>query len=112
MLAFLSDPCGSRAVQNAKDCNVVFEAWLTISTAYYIAFGAHGPRAQEPPGEGWRVASYTALGVGVSFVLFATVRFFAKGSPGTMNKEYQEATNEYLKVCLFSTLCCHVIFGR
>jgi hypothetical protein len=24
----------------------------------------------------------------------------AKGSPGTMNKEYQEATNEYLKVSI------------
>lgn len=25
----------------------------------------------------------------------------AKGSPGTMNKEYQEATNEYLKVSIY-----------
>lgn len=32
--------------------------------------------------------------------IFASARFFAKGSPGTMNKEYQELTNEYLKVCL------------
>jgi cytochrome c oxidase subunit 4 len=31
--------------------------------------------------------------------LFVAIRLFAKGSPGTMNKEYQEATNEYLKVC-------------
>ncbi|KAE8447298.1 Cytochrome c oxidase polypeptide 5, mitochondrial [Mollisiaceae sp. DMI_Dod_QoI] len=65
--------------------------------AYYIAFGAHGPRAAPPPGEGWKVAGYTALGVGVSLALFATIRVFAKGSPSTMNKEYQEATNEYLK---------------
>lgn len=36
--------------------------------------------------------------MGVSLALFMTVRMFAKGSPGTMNKEYQEATNEYLKV--------------
>jgi hypothetical protein len=28
----------------------------------------------------------------------------AKGTPGTMNKEYQEATNEYLKVCT------HILF--
>ncbi|CZR53650.1 probable cytochrome c oxidase subunit V [Phialocephala subalpina] len=65
--------------------------------AYYIAFGAHGPRAAPPPGEGWKVAGYTALGVGVSLALFTLMRQFAKGSPGTMNKEYQEATNEYLK---------------
>lgn len=65
--------------------------------AYYIAFGAHGPRAAPPPGEGWKVAGYTALGVGVSLALFAVIRQFAKGSPSTMNKEYQEATNEYLK---------------
>jgi hypothetical protein len=28
----------------------------------------------------------------------------AKGTPGTMNKEYQEATNEYLKVRTLSLL--------
>ena len=67
--------------------------------AYYIAFGAHGPRAATPPGEGWKVAGYTALGVGISLAVFVAIRMFAKGSPGTMNKEYQEATNEYLKVC-------------
>ncbi|KAH8781829.1 mitochondrial cytochrome c oxidase-like protein subunit V [Hyaloscypha finlandica] len=65
--------------------------------AYYIAFGAHGPRALPPPGEGWKVAGYTALGVAVSFALFVAIRMGAKGTPGTMNKEYQEATNEYLK---------------
>ena len=67
--------------------------------AYYIAFGAHGPRAMPPPGEGWKVAAYTAIGVGVSFLIFATIRSFARAPPDTMTKEYQEATNEYLKVC-------------
>ncbi|TVY44128.1 Cytochrome c oxidase polypeptide 5, mitochondrial [Lachnellula cervina] len=65
--------------------------------AYYIAFGEHGPRAATPPGEGWRVAAYTGIGVGVSFLLFCTIRMFGGAGPGTMNKEYQEATNEYLK---------------
>jgi len=76
-------------------------------TAYYIAFGAHGPRAQTPPGEGYRVAGYTALGVAVSFVLFCLIRMGAGPAPSTMNKEYQEATNEYLKVCfpLFCSFC-------
>jgi cytochrome c oxidase subunit 4 len=45
------------------------------------------------------VAGYTALGVGISFALFVFIRQFAGPAPGTMNKEYQEATNEYLKVC-------------
>jgi hypothetical protein len=41
------------------------------------------------------------------------IRMFAKGSPGTMNKEYQEATNEYLKVCfpLLPWLLCYLVFG-
>lgn len=39
-------------------------------------------------------------GVAVSFAVFATVRSFAKGSPSTMTKEYQEASNEYMKVRL------------
>jgi len=65
--------------------------------AYYIAFGNHGPRAVPPPGEGWRVLGGVGIGLGVSFVVFALTRYFAKGSPGTMTKEYQLATNEYLK---------------
>jgi len=75
-------------------------AELTVQekkAAYWIAFGAHGPRALPPPGEGWKVAAYTAIGVGVSFALFAVVRMAAKPAPGTMNKEYQEMSNEYLK---------------
>lgn len=69
-----------------------------LCVAYYIAFGAHGPRAQTPPGEGLRVAGYTALGVLISFGIFSLIRAFAKGKPSTMHREYEEATNEYLKV--------------
>lgn len=76
-----------------------------FGAAYYIAFGPHGPRALPPPGEGWKVAGYTALGVGISFVVFVIIRQFAGPAPSTMNKEYQEATNEYLKVCNKSSLC-------
>lgn len=65
--------------------------------AYWIAFGAHGPRALPPPGEGWKVFGYTAVGVVVSFILFAAIRAGAKGTPRSMTQEYQEATNEYLK---------------
>ncbi|KAL2018626.1 hypothetical protein VTK56DRAFT_529 [Thermocarpiscus australiensis] len=78
------------------------ESWteLTIQekrAAYWIAFGPHGPRALPPPGENKKVALYTAVGLGVSFIIFATVRSFAKPAPRTMTKEWQEATNEYLK---------------
>jgi hypothetical protein len=72
---------------------------LIEQTAYYIAFGAHGPRAQTPPGEGWKVFAYTMIGVGVSLGLFSFIRMFGQTTPSTMNKEYQEATNEYLRVC-------------
>jgi hypothetical protein len=35
----------------------------------------------------------------------------AKGTPGTMNKEYQEATNEYLKVRTLSLLSPFLFAG-
>jgi len=65
--------------------------------AYWIAFGPHGPRAQDPPGEGWKVMGYSALGVFVSFIIFCAIRAFAKPPPKTMTKEWEEMTNEYLK---------------
>ncbi|KAK3078495.1 Cytochrome c oxidase polypeptide 5, mitochondrial [Coniosporium uncinatum] len=37
------------------------------------------------------------MGVGASAVLFFGTRVFARGSPKTMTKEWQEASNEYLK---------------
>ncbi|RYP09174.1 hypothetical protein DL764_001445 [Monosporascus ibericus] len=65
--------------------------------AYWIAFGPHGPRAQAPPDESRKVAMYTAIGVLFSFAIFATMRAFGGPGPRTMNKEYQEASNEFLK---------------
>ncbi|KAI9651064.1 Cytochrome c oxidase subunit 5B, mitochondrial [Ciborinia camelliae] len=85
---------------NLRDRMKINWAELTLQekkAAYYIAFGNHGPRAQTPPGEGWKVLGYTLTAVGVSLSLFLFIRMFAKGSPSTMNKEWQEATNEYLK---------------
>jgi len=78
------------------------ENWkeLTLAekkAAYWIAFGPHGPRALPPPDEGKKVFIYAASGVLLSFVIFATMRSFAKPAPHTMTKEWQEATNEYLK---------------
>ncbi|KAI9671207.1 MAG: Cytochrome c oxidase subunit 5A [Caeruleum heppii] len=65
--------------------------------AYWIAFGPHGPRALPPPGENWKVFSYTMICVGVGFVLMWFARSVARPPPSTMNKEWQEQTNEYLK---------------
>ncbi|KIX08932.1 cytochrome c oxidase polypeptide 5, mitochondrial [Rhinocladiella mackenziei CBS 650.93] len=65
--------------------------------AWWIAFGPHGPRAETPPGEWTKVFLYTALGLAVSGVLFVIVQSFARPPPRTMTKEWQEATNEYLK---------------
>ncbi|KAL7931103.1 cytochrome c oxidase subunit IV family [Trichoderma chlorosporum] len=65
--------------------------------AYWIAFGPHGPRTADPPGTNARVAWGVAIGLGASLALFAAIRVAAKPAPYTMNKEYQEATNELLK---------------
>ena len=68
------------------------------SLAYWIAFGPHGPRALPPPGENWHIFGYTMLGIGISFIIFVGIRSMARPAPGTMTAQYQEMTNEYLKV--------------
>lgn len=54
------------------------------------------------------------LGIGATAVLFGTARYFARGTPPhTMTKEYQEASDEYLKVSLDITPPCaflHLLF--
>jgi len=77
------------------------EDWVGLTVqekkaAYWIAFGPHGPRALPPPGENWTIFWYTLAAIGVSGLLFGTVKYFGRGPPRTMTKEYQEATNEYL----------------
>lgn len=44
------------------------------------------------------------IGVAASGVIFGLTRYFAGGHPRTMTKEYEEATNEYFKVSLGSTI--------
>lgn len=65
--------------------------------SYWIAFGAHGPRAVPPPDENKKVLYYTLIGLAASFALFYSTRLVARPSPRTMNQEWQEQTNEYLK---------------
>lgn len=48
--------------------------------------------------EGRKVALYVFIGLATSFGIFATMRMFAKPGPSTMTKEYQEASNEFVKV--------------
>lgn len=76
-----------------------------LITAYWISFGPHGPRALPPPGEGKKIFLYTMIGCGVSFALFATARIFAGPAPPTMTKEYQEASEEFLKVSIQAWNC-------
>ena len=71
----------------------------TTTSAYWIAFGPHGPRAAPPEGEGLKIFYWTSAAVGLSIVLFVIIRMFAGDPPKTMTQEYQEMTNEYLRVC-------------
>ena len=41
---------------------------------------------------------YTGIGLAVSAALFLAIHSLARPPPKTMTKEWQEATNEYLKV--------------
>jgi cytochrome c oxidase subunit 4 len=67
-------------------------------TAYWIAFGPHGPRALDPPGEGKSLLFHIALVLCGTLGLYTAIRSFARGHPDTMTQEYQEQTNEFLKV--------------
>ncbi|KAI9015766.1 cytochrome c oxidase subunit IV [Phycomyces nitens] len=77
--------------------------WKVLSTddkkaAYYISFGAHGPRAPiTEPGHGVKVAGGVAAALAVSAALSYVMSQKGQETPKTMTKEWQEATNEYLK---------------
>jgi len=77
--------------------------WSTLSldekkASYWIAFGPHGPR--EPfhaPGNGFKVFTGVVIVLAVSTGLFYLTRHYGHEKPRTLNKEWEEATNEYLK---------------
>lgn len=68
--------------------------------AYWIAFGPHGPRALDPPGEGKSLFFHVILVLAATGGLFAVIRMFAGQAPESMTKEWQEQSNELLKVCV------------
>ena len=70
-----------------------------LNIAYWIAFGPHGPRAQPPKGQGWKIFFKVLQLLAVSAVISYSVKLAAKPAPRTMTKEWQEASNEYAKVC-------------
>lgn len=66
--------------------------------AYYISFGEWGPRTPlYLPGERAKVFWYTFGTVIASIVLFVGIRQLADPYPHTMNREWQEQSDEYLK---------------
>ncbi|CAI4211609.1 unnamed protein product [Parascedosporium putredinis] len=65
--------------------------------AYWIAFGPHGPRALDPPGEGKSLLFHVSLVLVATLGLFVAIRSFGSPYPDTMSQEWQEASNEILK---------------
>lgn len=72
-------------------------------TAYWIAFGPHGPRALDPPGESKSLFFHTCLVLVATLGIFATIRSFGGKAPESMTQEWQEQSNEYLKVCTITS---------
>ncbi|KAG7544253.1 hypothetical protein FFLO_03366 [Filobasidium floriforme] len=74
---------------------------LTIDekkAAYYVAFGAHGPRqAVNPPGHSIKILVGTLAACGAAIGIFGLIRSSAPAPPKTMTKEWQEASTEMAK---------------
>lgn len=88
---------------HGRDCTGIMRVGEHTDSriAYYIAFGAHGPRALDPPGETKQVLMYTTLAMVASLLLFIGIRSLGGDPPSTMTREWEEASNEYLKVRYF-----------
>ncbi|KAI0780475.1 cytochrome c oxidase subunit IV family, partial [Trametes elegans] len=74
--------------------------WKTLTVdekkaAYYVAFGPHGPRAPiDPPGSVPKIVLGVAGLLATAGALFYGIRASAPAPPKTINKEWEEATNE------------------
>lgn len=77
--------------------------WSELTTqekraAWYISYGSWGPRKPiHPKGESGKIFLGIAGVVGVAATIFASARYFSEGLGPTMNKEWQEASDEILK---------------
>lgn len=66
--------------------------------AYYISFGEWGPRKPlYGPGDKNKVFWGVVIGLAAGTALFAGVRSLAAPGPTTLNRQWQEASDEYLK---------------
>ncbi|KAG7666117.1 cox5 [[Candida] subhashii] len=66
--------------------------------AYYISFGAWGPRRPiYGPGDKQKVFWGVVGGIVASIVIFAGIKQLAAPAPHTMTREWQEKSDEYLK---------------
>ncbi|KAJ3997220.1 cytochrome c oxidase subunit IV family [Lentinula boryana] len=76
--------------------NVVLGWYFLIpGPAYYVAFGPHGPRAPvSKPGDGFKIFAGTAALIGVTGIIYYAIRVFSPAPPRTINKEWQEASNQ------------------
>jgi hypothetical protein len=115
-MAFLSrcPSCPAPPIRRTRSYHetpkVIDKITLLISPAYYIAFGPHGPRRPPPPDEGRNVFFLSAGVICAAFAVFAFSRMFASPiRPRTMTKEWQEATEEYLKVRRSISLFTNII---
>ncbi|KAF8171644.1 cytochrome c oxidase subunit IV-domain-containing protein [Pholiota molesta] len=77
--------------------------WKTLSldekkAAYYVAFGPHGPRTPtSQPGDNLKIFLSTLALVGISGLVFLAIQSRGQTPPRTINKEWQEASNERAK---------------
>jgi cytochrome c oxidase subunit 4 len=65
--------------------------------SYWIAFGEHSARKMPDTGDPKDIARLTMYGIIAAMVVFAATRAMARPAPHTMTKEWQEATEEYMK---------------
>ncbi|ABN65804.1 cytochrome-c oxidase subunit Va [Scheffersomyces stipitis CBS 6054] len=66
--------------------------------AYYISFGEWGPRKPlYGPGDKAKVVYGVVGGIFLSIVLFAGIRSLGAPAPHTLDRKWQEASDEYLK---------------
>jgi hypothetical protein len=87
-------PAGPREAITKHSWVIDKDIWLTI-LSYSILHRLRSP----PPDEGRNVFFLSAGVIAAAFAVFAFTRMFASPiRPRTMTKEWQEATEEYMKV--------------